>query len=376
MKGGLLVFIMNCMTIVTFAQAPQGMNYQTVLRNSSGSIIPNQNVSLRFSILSGSSTGTVVYKELYSVATNALGIINLIIGSGTPISGSFANINWGSANHYLEVEADLQGGTNFTTLGTTQLMSVPYALYAANGGGGATGPTGPTGVQGPTGNAGNPGVTGATGATGATGIGQTGPSGTTGATGPTGPANGPTGATGAQGVTGATGSTGIGQTGPTGPAGPTGATGPTGAPGSPGATGPAGVGGISFATSSVVTTLSTSTSRNSWLGIFASRVTAPSQGTYLVSATFRAKFWSSGELCSGTIRNINSNAQIGLVYIGDVVFANSGGVQGSSSFSNVVTLNQGDILELQYRVTGNQTASWSYGGDTDGWSSISIVKLY
>ena len=243
MRNFLLTLLSSFILVFVFAQVPQGMNYQAVLRDNSGNTIPNRNVSIRFSVISGSPTGTVVYKELHSPATNALGIINLFIGQGTPISGTFSNINWGSANHYLQVEADLQGGVNFQPLGTSQLMSVPYALYAANGGGGATGSTGPTGVNGATGTTGNIGATGATGqtgqtgATGPTGAGLTGATGPTGATGVTGSGGGATGPTGATGGIGAMGATG--QTGATGPTGATGA-GIMGATGATGPTGPAG----------------------------------------------------------------------------------------------------------------------------------------
>lgn len=117
---------------VLIAQAPQGMNYQAILRDNNGAIIANQNVSLRFSVISGSPTGTTVYQELYSIATTPLGLINLVIGQGTTINGTFANINWNSAAHYLKVEFDPQGGSNFTIIETKQLMSVPYALNAGN----------------------------------------------------------------------------------------------------------------------------------------------------------------------------------------------------------------------------------------------------
>ena len=122
------------MLLVTalFAQVPQGINYQTVVRNGSGAIIPNQNVNFRLSVISGSPTGTIVYVEAHPVATNSLGLVNLIIGQGTPLSGTFSAINWGSASHYLSVELDPAGGQAFQAMGTSQLMSVPYALSAGN----------------------------------------------------------------------------------------------------------------------------------------------------------------------------------------------------------------------------------------------------
>jgi len=179
------------------AQVPQGINYQTVVRDNSGIVI-NKTVSLRFTITSGSPTGSIVYSESHSTPTNQFGLINLILGQGTPLvpflPGSFSNITWGSAAHYLSVEIDPTGGQIFEPMGTQQLMSVPYALYAKSSGtGGTTGVTGITGVTGST------GQIGATGAKGDTGL-----AGTIGATG----AKGDTGPRGATGVTGITGPTG------------------------------------------------------------------------------------------------------------------------------------------------------------------------
>ncbi|PZF72541.1 autotransporter outer membrane beta-barrel domain-containing protein [Taibaiella soli] len=115
-----------------FAQAPQKFNYQGVARSATGSAIANQSIGLRISILDGSSTGTAQYVETQTVTTNALGLYNLQIGGGSVVSGTFANITWGSGNKYIKVEADPTGGSSYTTLGTSQLLSVPYALYAAN----------------------------------------------------------------------------------------------------------------------------------------------------------------------------------------------------------------------------------------------------
>ena len=236
------------------AQAPQALNYQAVARSSSGTVLAGAHVSLRFSIRSGSSSGTLVYQETDTATTNQFGLFSTYIGLGTPITGSFSGINWGGGSEFLEVELDPSGGSNFTTMGNTQLLSVPYALYAQSSGSGQ-GSTGPAGAQGPTGPAGLDGVTGNTGVTGATG--QTGPTGSTGATGTGGGATGPTGATGntgAAGLDGATGPTGAGVTGATGPTGATGtgggATGATGITGATGVTGPTGNDGATGITGS------------------------------------------------------------------------------------------------------------------------------
>jgi len=133
------------------AQPPQMFNYQAVIRNSSGVIVAKQHVSLRVSILADSPTGTLLYRERDTVKTNAYGLVNLKIGGGILISGNFSTINWQTGSKYLEIAFDINAGTNYTVLGTTQLLSVPYALYAQTSGAsgviGPTGPTGPTGLS-------------------------------------------------------------------------------------------------------------------------------------------------------------------------------------------------------------------------------------
>lgn len=216
MKKILLPLLMVQMLLVTaLAQAPEKMNYQGVARDNSGNILANQSIGLQIKIRSGSSSGTVVYQETHSVSTNQFGLFNIQIGGGTVQNGTFSNINWGNNTYYSEVLLDATGGTSYVSLGTQQLISVPYALYAkTSGNGGATGPTGPSGAAGATGPTGAAGATGATGAAGVTG-----PSGTAGATGPTGAA-GATGATGAANANGTmnyvskfTGSTALGNSG-------------------------------------------------------------------------------------------------------------------------------------------------------------------
>lgn len=222
------------------AQAPQTIQYQAMVRNASGQVSVSSNTNIRFYVLQGSATGTSVYQEYHKTATNAYGLVNVRLGEGVVESGSFAAINWGAGAYFLKVAVDAQGGNDFVDMGTTQLVSVPYALYAEtagtaanvndadadptnelqsltvsndtlflSGGGYVLMPSG-VGAQGPT------GPTGPTGATGANGV--------TGATGPTGP-QGPIGLTGATGA--------IGPTGPIGAIGMTGVTGPTGPQGDP-----------------------------------------------------------------------------------------------------------------------------------------------
>jgi hypothetical protein len=167
------------------AQAPQKMSYQSVIRNASGALIANQAVGVKISLLQGSATGTAVYVETQNPTTNANGLASFQIGGGTVVSGSFASINWAAGPYFVKTETDPTNGSNYSIAGTTQLLSVAYALYAAN-----SGTPGPTGATGATGSQGIQGIQGATGAAGAKGD------------------KGDTGAQGIQGVQGATGATG------------------------------------------------------------------------------------------------------------------------------------------------------------------------
>lgn len=154
------------------AQIPQSFNYQAVARNVTGNIIANQFISVELSIRDGSSTATIAYQEIDTATTNQFGLFTVAMGAGrVQVGTSLTAINWASGNKYLQVGYDPTGGNNFLNMGTTQLLSVPYALYAANGGSGATGATGTIGIAGATGVTGSTGLTGAAGVTGATGPG-------------------------------------------------------------------------------------------------------------------------------------------------------------------------------------------------------------
>jgi hypothetical protein len=130
MKNLFSTMLFLLVTGFIFAQAPQGINYQAVIRDVSGNILTNQNVRLRINIRTASVSGTVAYAETHSAITNAYGLVNLVIGQGTVQTGLFSNLSWGSNSHFAEIQADITGGSNYVTIGTQQLMSVPYALYA------------------------------------------------------------------------------------------------------------------------------------------------------------------------------------------------------------------------------------------------------
>ena len=119
-------------TLITFAQAPQGFNYQATVRNSAGALIVNQNVYFKFNVMLNSATSVPVFTETHYVPTDDLGQVNLVIGQGTATTGTFSSINWGTGNYYLGIE--LNTGAGYVAMGTTQLLSVPYALYANSSG--------------------------------------------------------------------------------------------------------------------------------------------------------------------------------------------------------------------------------------------------
>ena len=128
-----LIFLIGICNLVN-AQAPLSVPYQAVARDAAGNLISNQLISLRFSVHDVTATGTVVYKETQSVTTNKLGLFNVSVGLGTVVSGTFSGIGWGAGAKYLQVELDPTGGSSYISMGTSQMQSVPFALYAASGG--------------------------------------------------------------------------------------------------------------------------------------------------------------------------------------------------------------------------------------------------
>ena len=117
---------------LAIAQSPEQFKYQAAARNSSGQVLSGQNVGIQVSIRSTSATGTIEYQETHTATTNDFGLFSLNIGTGTATMGTFSAVNWGSDDYFLQIELDAAGGTSYTDMGTTQLLSVPYALYAKN----------------------------------------------------------------------------------------------------------------------------------------------------------------------------------------------------------------------------------------------------
>ena len=112
------------------AQVPQGIPYQAVARNSAGAVLASTSVSVRFSIRDSIATGAIKYRETHAVTTSAQGMFSVNLGQGTSAIGTFSGINWGTNAKFLQVELDPAGGSSYIDMGTTQMMSVPYALYA------------------------------------------------------------------------------------------------------------------------------------------------------------------------------------------------------------------------------------------------------
>ena len=235
------------LTASLWAQAPLKMNYQAVIRDGSNNLIVNKKVGVKISILQGSETGTLAYEETHTPTTNANGLATFIIGVGNRMSGDFSKIDWSKGDFFIRTETDPEGGYNYSITGTSQLLSVPFALYAANylpgpkGDQGLKGDKGDTGAQGPIGLTGPQGLKGDKGETGAQGL--QGSTGLTGAQGLKGD-KGDTGAQGLQGPIGLIGAQGLkGDKGDAGATGLTGAQGLKGDKGDSGATGPQGLKG-------------------------------------------------------------------------------------------------------------------------------------
>jgi hypothetical protein len=171
-----------CLTLlacVAFAQSPIKFSYQAVVRNASNELVVSQEVGIKISLLLNTPTGIILYQETHTPQSNANGLVTLEVGAGTVVAGDMASIDWGTGSYFIKTEVDPAGGTNYSVTSTSQLLSVPFALYAANGGSGEPGPQGPQGPAGAAGATGPQGPTGATGAQGPTGPqGPQGPAGT------------------------------------------------------------------------------------------------------------------------------------------------------------------------------------------------------
>ncbi|MCF8304240.1 MAG: hypothetical protein K9I94_13270 [Bacteroidales bacterium] len=131
MKRTLLILVTIVVgTLAAYAQTPDAFNYQAAIRDSEGEPLTNQSVGIKLNILEGSPAGAVVFSETHTTTTNEYGLVNVKIGMGTNVQGSIDGIAWSSNEYYLEVQIDKDGGTDYQIMGTSQFVSVPYALRA------------------------------------------------------------------------------------------------------------------------------------------------------------------------------------------------------------------------------------------------------
>ncbi|MDP5093762.1 MAG: DUF1566 domain-containing protein [Polaribacter sp.] len=130
MKKILLITILLFLSLMTFSQTPEKMSYQAIVRNSDGSLLSEKVVGIRISVLKNATSGASVYTETHTIQTNVNGLVSLEIGTGTVVSGVFSSIDWSNDSYFIKTETDIEGATNYTISGTSQLLSVPYALHA------------------------------------------------------------------------------------------------------------------------------------------------------------------------------------------------------------------------------------------------------
>lgn len=124
----IMIFLVANLSLM--AQVPQSVKYQAVVRDNNNNLIVNQSVGLQISVLQGSISGPVIYEETFTENTNGHGLVFLNIGRGTPVVGTFTQIDWKNGPYFLETAIDINGGTSYSVMGTSELLSVPYALYA------------------------------------------------------------------------------------------------------------------------------------------------------------------------------------------------------------------------------------------------------
>jgi hypothetical protein len=130
MKRILTLLIIGLISINGFAQSPEMMSYQAVVRDAISVLVTNTSVGMKVSILQGSASGSAVFIETHTPSTNDNGLISIEIGNGTLVNGSFSSIDWGVGAYFVKTEIDPTGGTNYSIIGISQLLSVPYALHA------------------------------------------------------------------------------------------------------------------------------------------------------------------------------------------------------------------------------------------------------
>ena len=351
------------LSISLWAQAPQSFSYQAVVRGANNQLLVNQAIGMKVSILQGSETGTAVYAETHTPTSNANGLVSISIGAGKGLNGNFTTIDWSKGPYFIKTETDPTGGANYAFTSTSQLLSVPFALYAANS---QPGPKGDKGEQGLPGSAGTKGDKGDQGETGLQGqAGAQGPKGDKGETGAQGPqglpgANGLVGSAGTKGDKGDQGEPGLqGQAGAQGPKGDTGLKGDKGDQGNGFSNGTA-TGEIKY-----------------WDGNAWNTITPGNNGQRLTFCD-GIPTWTTGDLCPGKVTSTDcanatnngtltaSNVASGVTSIFSYTGGNGGTHNGQVVTSEGVagltaTLQAGTFANgngsLTYTITGTPAAS-------------------
>ena len=133
MKKLLFIILTVFLCLNVIGQIPQAFNYQGVARDLQGTPLGDAAIQIRITILEGSANGTASYSETHELTTSSLGLFAVQIGSGSVAAGVFEDIDWENAEHFVRVELDDNSGSGFEVMGSSQLLSVPYALASANG---------------------------------------------------------------------------------------------------------------------------------------------------------------------------------------------------------------------------------------------------
>jgi hypothetical protein len=130
MKLIFTLLLLVTVTLTSFAQSPEKMSYQAIMRRQDGNLVKNSNISLKIIVRKSAANGAAVYQETHAVVSNSNGLVSLEIGTGTIALGTFSGITWENGPFFIETQVDLAGGSNYNIIGSTQLLSVPYALHA------------------------------------------------------------------------------------------------------------------------------------------------------------------------------------------------------------------------------------------------------
>ncbi|MDA9089694.1 DUF1566 domain-containing protein [Maribacter arcticus] len=130
MKNNYAILVAIFIVATSFAQTPEKMTSQAIVRDAAGDLVTNQQVGMQISILQTTVGGTAVYVETQTPTTNASGLLSIAIGTGAVVTGVYATIDWSADTYFIKTETDPTGGTSYSIMGTSQILSVPYALYA------------------------------------------------------------------------------------------------------------------------------------------------------------------------------------------------------------------------------------------------------